>query len=63
MIQVDKINYLSEEGKVFKNIHSNIIFGWGICIGENDSIENYVEIDCPIEYKGNIDYDNTIISK
>ena len=34
--------------------------GWGICLGENDSIDNYIEIDCPEEYKGNRDYDNTV---
>jgi hypothetical protein len=32
--------------------------GWGICLGDNDSIDNYIEIDCPEEYKGNRDYDN-----
>ena len=63
MIQVDKINYLSDKGKVFKNIHSGVIFGWGICIGKNDSIDNYVEIDCPEEYINNEDYDNTIVLK
>ena len=34
--------------------------GWGICLGENDSIDNYIEIDCPEEYKGNRDYDNLL---
>ena len=34
--------------------------GWGICLGENDSIDNYIEIECPEEYKGNRDYDNLL---
>jgi hypothetical protein len=57
---INNIEYLSDEGKVFKNKETNKIMGWGICLGENDSIDNYIEIDCPEEYKGNRDYDNTV---
>ena len=52
--------YLSDAGKVFQNKFSNDILGWGICLGNNDSIDNYIEIDCPEEYKGNQDFDNLI---
>ena len=60
MNKIDDRQYLSDEGKVFKNKFSNDIFGWGICLGNNDSIDNYIEIDCPEEYKGNQDFDNLI---
>ncbi len=53
-------NYMSDEGKVFQHKENGNIMGWGICLGNNDSIENYEEVDCPEEYKGNKDYDNTI---
>jgi hypothetical protein len=58
MKKIDDNNYLSDEGKVFSHIETNEIMGWGICLGDNDSIDNYIEIDCPEEYKGNRDYDN-----
>lgn len=57
---INNIEYLSDEGKVFQNKDTHDIMGWGICLGENDSIDNYIEIDCPEEYKGNKDYDNTV---
>jgi hypothetical protein len=60
MKKIDDINYLSDEGKVFQNKDTHDIMGWGICLGENDSIDNYEEIECPEEYKGNEDYDNTV---
>ena len=60
MKKIDEYNYLSDEGKVFSHITSNEIMGWGISLGVDDSIDNYIEIDCPEEYKGNSDYDNTI---
>jgi hypothetical protein len=60
MKAINNTNYLSDEGKVFKNKETNKIMGWGICLGENDSIDNYEEIECPEEYKGNRDYDNTV---
>lgn len=60
MKQIDEINYLSDEGKVFVQKETGIIYGWGISLGLNDSIDNYEEIDCPEEHKGNRDYDNTI---
>jgi hypothetical protein len=63
MKKIDDINYLSDEGKVFQNKDTYDIMGWGICLGENDSIDNYIEIDCPEEYKGNRDYDNTVTLK
>ena len=60
MKKIDDNNYLSDEGKVFSHITSNEIMGYGICLGDNDSIDNYTEIDLPEEFKGNEDYDNTI---
>ena len=60
MKQIDEINYLSDEGKVFVQKETGIIYGWGISLGLNDSIDNYEEIDCPEEHKGDRDYDNTI---
>ena len=60
MNKIDDRQYLSDEGKVFQNKFSNDILGWGICLGENDSIDNYIEIDCPEKYKGNQDFDNLI---
>lgn len=60
MKQIDEINYLSDEGKVFVQKETDIIYGWGISLGLNDSIDNYEEIDCPEEHKGDRNYDNTI---
>lgn len=60
MNKIDDRQYLSDDGKVFQNKFSNDILGWGICLGNNDSIDNYIEIDCPEEYKGNQDFDNII---
>lgn len=60
MKQIDEMNYLSDEGKVFVQKETGIIYGWGISFGLNDSIDNYEEIDCPEEHKGDRDYDNTI---
>lgn len=52
--------YLSDDGKVFQNKETSEIIGWGVCLSDSDSIDNYNEIDCPEEYKGNQDYDNLI---
>ena len=60
MKQINETNYLSDEGKVFVNKNNGLIYGWGISLGLNDSIDNYEEVDCPEEYKGNHDYDNTV---
>ena len=60
MKATDKRSYLSDEGKVFQHKDTKMIMGWGICLGLNDTIDNYEEVDCPEEYKGNQDYDNTI---
>jgi hypothetical protein len=60
MKTINDRQYLSDEGKVFIHKGTKDIMGWGICLGVNDSIDNYEEIDCPEEYKGNQDYDNTI---
>ena len=60
MKSINERQYLSDEGKVFIHKETNEIMGWGICLGDNDSIDNYEEIDCPEEYKGNQDYDNLI---
>lgn len=55
---INEKNYLSDEGKVFQHKETKTILGWGVCLGDNDSIDNYNEIECPEEYKGNTDYDN-----
>jgi hypothetical protein len=60
MKKINDIEYLSDEGKVFQNKYTHDIFGFGICLGDNDSIDNYIEIDCPEEYKDNKDYNNLI---
>lgn len=60
MKQIDEMNYLSDEGKVFVQKETGIIYGLGISLGLNDSIDNYEEVDCPEEHKGDRDYDNTI---
>ena len=60
MKTINDRQYLSDEGKVFIHKETKEIMGWGICLGDNDSIDNYDEVECPEEYKGNKDYDNTI---
>ena len=60
MKQINETNYLSDEGMVFKRKETDIIYGWGISLGLNDTIDNYEEVDCPEEYKGNEAYDNTV---
>lgn len=60
MKQINETNYLSDEGMVFRQKETGIIYGWGISLGLNDTIDNYEEVDCPEEYKGNEAYDNTI---
>lgn len=62
MKQINEIDYLSDEGMVFKQKETGIIYGWGISLGLNDTIDNYEEVDCPKKYKGNEAYDNTIKS-
>lgn len=62
MKQINEIDYLSDEGMIFKQKETGIIYGWGISLGLNDTIDNYEEVDCPEEYKGNEAYDNTIKS-
>ena len=60
MKTINDRQYLSDEGKVFIHKETTEIMGWGICLGDNDSIDNYDEVECPEEYKGNKDYDNTV---
>ena len=60
MKQINETNYLSDEGKVFRQKETSIIYGWGISLGLTDTIDNYEEVDCPEEYKNNEAYDNTI---
>ena len=60
MKQINETNYLSDEGMVFRQKETGIVYGWGISLGLNDIIDNYEEVDCPEEYKGNEAYDNTI---
>ena len=63
MKNANKRLYLADKGKVFIYKESQNIIGYGIYLGVDDSIDNYDEIDCPQEYKGNKDYDNTIEEK
>ena len=60
MKQINETNYLSDEGMVFKQKETGVIYGWGISLGVNDSIDNYEEVECPEIYKGDKNYDNTI---
>ena len=60
MKQINETNYLSDEGMVFRQKETGIIYGWGISLGLNDIIDNYEEIDCPEKYKGDEAYDNTL---
>ena len=60
MKTINDRQYLSDEGKVFIHKETKDIMGWGICLGDNDSIDNYEEVECPEEHKGNKDYDNTV---
>ena len=60
MKQINETNYLSDEGMVFRQKETGIIYGWGISLGLTDTIDNYIEVDCPEEYKGNEAYDNTV---
>ena len=60
MKQINETNYLSDKGMVFKHKATGIIYGWGISLGLNDTIDNYEEVNCPKEYKGDYAYDNTI---
>ena len=60
MKQINETNYLSDEGMVFRQKETGIIYGWGISLGLTDTIDNYEEVTCPEEYKGNEAYDNTV---
>ena len=60
MKQINETNYLSDEGMVFRQKETGIVYGWGISLGLNDIIDNYEEINCPEKYKGNEAYDNTL---
>ena len=42
MKQINETNYLSDEGKVFVNKNNSLIYGWGISLGLNDSIERLI---------------------
>lgn len=60
MKKINDREYLTDEGRVFIHKETKDIMGWGICLGVNDSIDNYDEAECPEEYKGNKYYDNTV---
>jgi hypothetical protein len=47
MKQIDNRNWLADEGKVFQQTSTGEIYGYGICLGDEDSIDNYQEIDNP----------------
>ena len=59
MKTINERTYLSDEGKVFMRKETQEILGLGICLGGNDSIDNYKEVDCPKEFEGDIKYDNS----
>lgn len=59
----DKINYMADEGKVFIRKSDNLIMGHSLGLGSEDNINNYIEIDCPIEYKEIKGYDNMLKEK
>ena len=62
MKQIDDRNWLADEGKVFQQTSTGEIYGYGICLGDEDSIDNYQEIDNPDpnnpEYNPNCRIDN-----
>ena len=62
MKQIDDRNWLADEGKVFQQTSTGEIYGYGICLGDEDSIDNYQEIDNPDpnnpEYNPNCMIDN-----
>jgi hypothetical protein len=60
MKTTDNINYTADRGMVFIRKSDNRVMGFGLGLGSLDSIDNYYEIDCPDEYKGEDGYDNTI---
>lgn len=45
MKQITERLYLCDEGKVFRRISDGFIMGDGLDLGDNDSIENYEEIE------------------
>ena len=40
MKQIDNRNWLADEGKVFQQTSTGEIYGYGICLGDEDSIDN-----------------------
>lgn len=60
MKQINGTDYLSDTGMVFKQKETDVIYGWGISLGLNDSIDNYEEVECPERHKGDNRYDNTV---
>jgi hypothetical protein len=49
MKTTDNVNYICDGGRVFRHKTEGIIMGNGLSLGENDSIENYEEIEEPKE--------------
>lgn len=47
MVVTDNINYICDDGKIFRHKVSHEIMGTKLSLGENDIIENYEEIDNP----------------
>ena len=45
MRTTDNINYMCDEGKTFRHKENGMIMGNGLSLGENDSIDNYEEVD------------------
>ena len=40
---------VAKEGKIFKNKLTGEILGFELYLGKNDSIDNYEEVDKPVE--------------
>lgn len=45
MKQINEHLYYADEGKVIVRISDNFVMGDGIDLGDNDSIDNYTEIN------------------
>ena len=58
-------HYKAQEGMTYQRKVEGYIMGNELYLGKfidgtDDVIENYEEVDCHEEYKGNKDYDNTV---
>ena len=51
--EITLIKYQADEGKVFAKKSNGEIVGRIICLGVNDSIDNYEEVDEPLQSTDN----------